>query len=58
MTMSADKGIVNEAGCDFLTSFGELHGVGSPSPSSLELDPEHEAEPSNSWYSMIFKNFI
>lgn len=40
-------------GCDFLTSLGELQGVGSPSPSSFELEPEHEAEPSNSLYSII-----
>lgn len=38
---------------DFRTSLGELQGVASsPSPSSpLELDPEHEPDPSNSLYS-------
>ena len=48
-----DNGKLREGGCDFLISFGELQGVGSPSPSSFELDPEHEAEPSNSLYSKI-----
>lgn len=52
------------AGWDFLTSFGELQGVGSPSPSSFELEPEHEPEPPNSWYSklrnvlLIYGNFF
>lgn len=50
--LKAVNGRLRLAGCDFLTSFGELQGVGSPSPSSFELEPEHEPDPPNSLYSV------